>query len=99
MSRPEAIPTREAVCAVLATGGGYEEVAHRLSISSGLAYLIATGIPVDSTDGLSPEDLARPWLLRAPQSLASPPVHAPDRGLHVRAFIRRRLATGEVQRP
>ncbi|HVB06805.1 MAG TPA: hypothetical protein VNF07_11230 [Acidimicrobiales bacterium] len=99
MSGRAALPARDAVRSLLAGGASYEEVARRLGVRPGLAYLIATGVPADSTDGLSPEDLARPGLLTDPQPLVSPPVHAPDRGPHIRAFIRRRLQGEERVQP
>lgn len=75
----------------LETGASYEEVAGRLGVTPGLVYLVATGVPADSTDGLTTEELGRDGLLSDAQGLVSAPVYAPDRGPHVRQFIRDRL--------
>lgn len=72
----------------------YEIAARRAGLPPGLLYLIATGVPADSSDGLSPEDLARPGLLGSAQRLVLPPVDEPDRGPHIREFLRRRVASG-----
>ncbi|HVW81117.1 MAG TPA: hypothetical protein VHB69_09295 [Mycobacteriales bacterium] len=68
----------------------YEEAADRLGIPPGRAYLIATGVPADSSDGLSSEDLQRPGLLPAAQQLANPRTEQPDRSAHVREFLAQR---------
>ncbi|HEX3707843.1 MAG TPA: hypothetical protein VHV76_14550 [Mycobacteriales bacterium] len=65
----------------------YDEAATRLGIRPGLAYLVATGVPTDSSDGLSPEDLQRPGLLSGAAHLSDPRTEQPDRSSHVRAFL------------
>lgn len=41
----------------------YEAAARQLGIPPGKAYMIATGIPADGSDGLAPEDLQREGFL------------------------------------
>lgn len=87
---------RATVLKLVREGHTYREAAQRLGVEPGLAYLVATGVATDSTDGLSPEDLARPGLLAAAQELSSPRVEAPERCAHVRAFLAGR-AGGDAQ--
>lgn len=86
------VPTRQAALALVEEGHSYEEAGLRLDVPPGLAYLAATGVPVDSSDGLSAEDLDRPGLLKAAQGLANPRTEQPDRSAHVRAFLAARAA-------
>ncbi len=65
----------------------YQSVAGRLAIPAGLLYLIATGVPADSSDGLSSQDLERPGLLPSAQRLVNPTTDAPDPAHLVRDFL------------
>ena len=56
MDREDIVPTRQQVRALLDQGLDYREVARRLGISPGLAYLIATGLPADGGDAPAPEE-------------------------------------------
>ena len=87
---------QEDVLRLLREGHSYAEAASRLGINPGLAYLSATGVPTDSSDGLSAEDLGREGLLTEAQGLSNPRVEMPDRSDHVRAFLARR-ARGDAQ--
>jgi hypothetical protein len=78
---------QQAVLKLITESHSYEEAGDRLRIRPGLAYLVATGVPTDSSDGLSPEDLQRPGLLTAAQHLSNPRVEQPDRESHVREFL------------
>jgi hypothetical protein len=80
------MPARRAALRLIEEGHSYREAARRLKAPPGLVYLAATGVAADSSDGLSPEDLARPGLLPAAQDLANPRTEAPDRSAHVRCF-------------
>ncbi|MGI9008684.1 MAG: hypothetical protein ACR2FU_21270 [Streptosporangiaceae bacterium] len=74
----------------------YQAAAARLGLPAGLVYLIATGVPADSSDGLSPQDLARPGLLPSAQRLFNPPEEVPGPPGLVRAFLTAR-ARGDAQ--
>lgn len=74
----------------------YQAAAARLGLPAGLVYLIATGVPADSSDGLSPQDLARPGLLPSAQRLFNPPADRPDQADVVRGFLTAR-ARGDAQ--
>jgi hypothetical protein len=85
------MPTREAALKLVEEGHTYPEAGLRLGVPPGLVYLTATGVPTDSSDGLSAEDMARPGLLSAAQCLSGPRTEAPDRSSHVRAFLSARV--------
>lgn len=92
-SRPALLPTRAAVLALVRAGHSYEEIGERLALFPGLAYFIATGVPCDSSDGLSPEDLEREGLLgTSSQHLASPPLQSPPPHDTVHRWLQRRAA-------
>jgi hypothetical protein len=90
------MPTRQAALKLIREGHTYQEAGLRLGVPPGLVYLAATGVPTDSSDGLSAEDLTRPGLLPAAQALSEPRTEAPDRSAHVRAFLSAR-AGGDAQ--
>lgn len=81
------VPTRQAALTLVEEGHSYEEAGLRLGVPPGLAYLTATGVPADSSDGLCAGDLNRPGLLPAAQGLVNPRTEQPDRSAHVRAFL------------
>lgn len=54
--------TKEEVLALIGEGESYASVARRLGIPPGQAYLVATGLPADGSDSLSPEDRTRPGI-------------------------------------
>jgi hypothetical protein len=83
---------RQEVLAALREGSTYAEVAERLRMPPGLAYLVATGVPTDSSDGLAPQEYAREGMLADAQCLSNPPLAVPDRSGHVRSFLRARAA-------
>lgn len=78
---------QEDVLRLVREGYSYQEAAARLGTSPGLAYLAATGVPTDSSDGLSPEDRRREGLVDDAQQLSNPPTDLPDRSVHVRRFL------------
>jgi hypothetical protein len=84
--------TQQAALTLVREGHTYQEAGLRLGVPPGLVYLAATGVPTDSSDGLSAEDLTRPGLLPAAQSLSDPRTEAPDRSAHVRAFLSARAS-------
>ena len=81
------MPAQQAALKLVEEGHTYPEAGLRLGVPPGLVYLAATGVPTDSTDGLSAEDMARPGMLPAAQSLSDPRTEAADRSAHVRAFL------------
>jgi hypothetical protein len=104
--RMRKVPTRQAALTLVEEGHSYEEAGLRLGVPPGLAYLTATGVPADSSDGLSAGDLGRPGLLPAAQGLVNPRTEQPDRSAHVRAFLSARAgadpqmqAAAKVRRP
>jgi hypothetical protein len=87
------IPTAERVRSLLDAGRGYQSIGRELGISPGLAYMLATGVPADSSDDLHPgERIGRPELADSPQRLVNPHQHNPDRNPIVVDWIRRRAA-------
>lgn len=89
--------TKRQVLDLALRGMSYEEIGLALGLSPGLAYLIATGVPVDGSDALSPEDRRRPGLLRgSTQHLASPPAAAPKASETVHRWMEQ-MAGGDAQ--
>jgi len=92
------MPTRQAALKLVREGHTYREAGLRLGVPPGLVYLAATGVPTDSSDGLSAEDMTRPGLLPAAQALSEPRTEAPDRSAHVRAFLSARASADAQMR-
>jgi len=87
------MPTRQAALKLVRDGHSYQEAGERLGVPPGLVYLAATGVPTDSSDGLSAEDMTRPGLLPAAQALSEPHTGAAaDRSAHVLAFLSARAS-------
>jgi hypothetical protein len=86
------MPTRRTALKLIREGHTYQEAGLLLGAPPGLVYLAATGVPTDSSDGLSAQDMTRPGLLTAPQGLSDPRTEAPDRSAHVRAFLSARAS-------
>ena len=84
--------TRGQVLRLVQAGHEYDEIARRLDIRPGLAYLLATGLPADG--GVAPaggED-RRPGSLRSSQHLAHPePAENPTSKESVIAWIKHRV--------
>lgn len=57
------MPTREQVQQVLQATGDYSAAAEVLAISAGQAYLIATGLPADGSDGVPQDPTGRAGVL------------------------------------
>jgi Hemerythrin HHE cation binding domain len=73
-------------------GVSYEDAAARLGIDAGLAYMIATGLPADGGDTLSPGEEDRPgYLPTSTQHLANPPrAENPTTKPHILEWIKQR---------
>jgi hypothetical protein len=85
--------TPDQVRALLDAGRSYETVARELSISPGLAYMLATGVPADFSDDLhAGERAGRSELVGSSQHLVNPRQHNPQRNPVVTNWIRRRAA-------
>ena len=87
--------TREQVLRLVEGGHDYNEAARDLGISPGLAYMIATGLPADGGDALTPDEQRRPGFLSgSTQQLAN---HAqpenPRRSESVISWIKSRAAS------
>jgi hypothetical protein len=85
--------TKREVLDLVEAGNSYDDAAARLSISAGLAYMIATGIPADGSDAIAPEDADRPGFLgTSTQHLANPaPVENPTHHDEVQRWIEARV--------
>jgi hypothetical protein len=89
--------TKEQVRGLLSAGLGYPEVAERLGIPVGQAYLIATGQPADGGDtpGAGSSDTG---VLPSSQHLVNPPHENPAGSETVREWIRARVAADAQMR-
>jgi hypothetical protein len=79
--------SQAAARALIEEDHNYEEAGQRLGVSPGLTYLAATGVPTDSSDGLTVEEYGRTGMLVSAQHLSSPPIERPDRSSQVREFL------------
>jgi hypothetical protein len=85
--------TTDQVRALLEAGHGFESAAHRLSISPGLAYMLATGVPADGSGSPRPQERAgRPGPEPGAQRLVNPPAVNPTRNQDVIDWVGRRAA-------
>ena len=91
--------TADQVRALLADGRGYESVGRALSISPGLAYMLATGVPADGSESPRPhERVGR----AAPESDAQRLINRPEVSPTQKAFVIdwvRERATRELTTP
>lgn len=86
--------TRNQVLELALRGMSYEEIGLALGLSPGLAYLVATGVPADGSDALSPEDRERPGLLStSTQHLSNPPARAPTSSETVHQWMKTMAAS------
>lgn len=85
--------TRRDVVTLVESGVSYDDVGRRLGIHPGLAYMIATGLPADGGDALTPGERARPgYLATSTQHLANPqPAHNPTHHGEVEHWMRARV--------
>ena len=65
------MPTRQQVRQLLEQGHDYPEIARRLGVPAGQAYLIGTGMPADGSDTYTPVERQRPGALPSAQHLLS----------------------------
>jgi len=89
------MPTRDQVLRAYQQHGDYREAAQELGIPAGQAYLVATGVPADGGDTLSPDDGDQPGMpAGSPQALVFGRlgVRSPEASPDVREWIRWRAA-------
>lgn len=91
--------TKEQVLSLLGEGSDYETAAHVLGIPPGRAYLVATGLPADGSDSLSPEDRRRPGIrFGSVQALVNPPVHPGSKADEAKSWLKRRVQSDPAMR-
>ncbi|SEN27031.1 hypothetical protein [Nonomuraea pusilla] len=85
------MPSKEQVLRLLSQGHDYGDIAERLGIPAGRAYLIATGVPADGSDSVARGKPGREGLLTSrSQHLVNPREVNPVTRRDVHAWIRRR---------
>jgi hypothetical protein len=85
--------SREQVEELLSRGLTYEEVGAELGLAPGLVFMIATGLPADSSAATSPDELDRRGAPQgSTQHLVGPPSHNPTRSESVLRWVRERAA-------
>jgi hypothetical protein len=85
--------SREQVEEHLSRGLTYEEAGRELGIAPGRVFLIATGLPADSSAATTPGELDRRGApQRSTQHLVGPPSDAPTRSESVLRWVRERAA-------
>jgi hypothetical protein len=83
--------SRAQVDELLARGLSYEAAAGELGISPGLVFMIATGLPADSTAASPPDELDRRGAPHvSAQRLVNPPTYEPGRSELVLRWVRER---------
>lgn len=89
------MPTRDQMLRAYQQHGDYGEAARELGIPAGQAHLVATGVPADGGDTLSPDGGDQPgmlgWELPGPR-LGRLAVRSPAARPDVREWVRRRAA-------
>jgi hypothetical protein len=85
--------TRAQVIELIEAGHSYETAAKELGIPSGLAFMIATGLPADGGEAQPPpEPEQEPALNGSSQQLVNPPTFNPTRKPELLAWVKRRAA-------
>ena len=95
------MPTREQVQEVRHATGSYAAAAKVLAIPPGQAYLIATGIPADGSDGVRHDPIRQPGILRgSTQHLVygHMPAHNPTSDPRVHHWLKGLVAADPVMR-
>jgi hypothetical protein len=85
--------SRAQVDELLGRGLSHEAAGRELGIAPGLVFMIATGLPADSTAATPPDERARRGAPHvSAQQLVNPPTRAPDRAEIVLRWVRERAA-------
>lgn len=88
-----AMASRAQVDELLKLGHTYESLARELGISPGLAFMIATGVPADGSEAMTPDELAARHVPKcSTQQLVNPPTADPTSSDIVRRWVRERAA-------
>lgn len=92
------MPTRDQVRQLLEQGHDYPEIARRLGVPPGQAYLIGTGIPADGGDTYTDAERQRPGVLPAAQHLLGLEADNPTTKQAVLNWIKARVsADGQMK--
>lgn len=86
------MPTRDQVRQLLEQGHDYPEIARRLGVPAGQAYLIGTGIPADGSDTYTDAERQRPGVLPSAQHLLGLAAENPTTKETVLSWIKRRVS-------
>ena len=89
------MPTRDQVRQLLEQGHDYPEIARRLGVPPGQAYLIGTGIPADGGDTYTDAERQRPGVLPTAQHLLGLGAENPTTKETVLNWIKARVSTDE----
>jgi hypothetical protein len=86
-----AMPSRRRVLSLLGETTDYQTVSAHLHVPPGLAMMIATGLPADGSDDLTPQEYDRPGLpAGTTQYLTGTAAHNPTRDDKVLEWIQDR---------
>lgn len=88
------MPSKQQVLRLLSQGLDYAEIGRRLCVPPGRAYLIATGVPADGSDGVARRQGREGLLPVRSQQLVNPREVGPVARADVHAWMRRRAAAG-----
>jgi hypothetical protein len=89
------VPTRDQVRRLLEQGHDYPEIARRLGVPPGQAYMIGTGIPADGGDTYTDAERQRPGVLPTAQHLLGLGAENPTTKETVLNWIKARVSTDE----
>ena len=89
------MPTRDQVRRLLEQGHDYPEIARRLGVPPGQAYLIGTGIPADGGDTYTDAERQRPGVLPTAQHLLGLEAENPTTKETVLNWIKARVSADE----
>ena len=85
--------TRAQVHELRALGHSYEAIGRELDIPPGLAFMIGTGLPADTSASPAPGELERRDVpATGTQALVNPPAHNPTRSDEVMRWVQERAS-------
>lgn len=91
--------TKNEVLELVAKGHSYESVGEMLGVPPGQAYLVATGLPADGSDGLAPEDRDRAGIrFGSVQALVNPEIHPSSKPEQAMSFLKHLASNDTVMR-